>query len=160
GRAAGAVLRAPAGTYPPGGKPTVRTHPVRVTARSAGQAGRRNRPPGRAHLPVTRNVVRSGLPLLVSLCYAGAYTACRMPPPVMHPLAPLTPGEIRTAVKVVRASGRVPLGARFSMIALDEPPKELVLRNIDIPRRAFAIIYDDQANRAWEALADLAAGRV
>jgi primary-amine oxidase len=81
-------------------------------------------------------------------------------PPITHPLAPLTANEIRAAVRILNASGRVPPGARFSLVALDEPPKELVLRQVALPRRAFAVVYDDAANQTWEALADLDAGRV
>ncbi|HXB70719.1 MAG TPA: primary-amine oxidase [Candidatus Acidoferrales bacterium] len=88
------------------------------------------------------------------------YTGCRTVPPITHPLAPLTASEIRGAVRILKASGRVPPGARFSLVALDEPPKELVLRQVGIPRRAFAVVYDDAANKTWEALADLEAARV
>ena len=96
--------------------------------------------------------------LIVISCLA---TSCRaVPPPITHPLAPLTAGEIRAAVRILKASGRIPPGARFSLVALDEPPKELVLRRVAIPRRAFAVIYSDAANKTWEALADLEAGRV
>ncbi len=98
----------------------------------------------------------TGVALFAILMSAG----CGTPPLPTHPLAPLTAAEIGTAARIIKASGRVPAGARFSLIALDEPPKELVLRKISVPRRAFAVIYDGQANRTWEALADLAASRV
>ena len=77
-----------------------------------------------------------------------------------HPLAPLTAREIRAASKLLNDSGRVPRGALFSQLTLDEPPKESVLRGAAVPRRAFAVIYDRDANRTWEAIADLGAGRV
>ena len=104
----------------------------------------------------TLNVVR----LLPILSTAAISIGCRTPPAPLHPLAPLTAGEIRAAARIIQASGMVPRRARFSLVALDEPPKELVLRKIGIPRRAFAVIYDDQANRTWEAAVDLAAARV
>ena len=103
-----------------------------------------------------RRTVRRTL-FFVVLISAGCGT---LPPPPTHPLAPLTAGEIGAAVSIVRASGRLPAGARFSLVALDEPPKELVRRKISVPRRAFAVIYDGQANRTWEALIDLAAAHV
>ncbi|HYW41612.1 MAG TPA: primary-amine oxidase [Bryobacteraceae bacterium] len=87
------------------------------------------------------------------LCTVAAWAA-------PHPLAPLTAAEIRAAVEILRASGRLPAAPRFSMIALDEPPKEMVLRNAETPRRAFAVVYDAAGNRTWEAIADLNAKRV
>jgi primary-amine oxidase len=54
----------------------------------------------------------------------------------------------------------MPSGARFSIITLDEPAKESVLRNASVPRRAFAVIYDHAANHTYEAVADLGTKRV
>ena len=75
-----------------------------------------------------------------------------------HPLAPLSAAEIREAAQIIRP--RVPDTARFSIIALDEPPKEIVLRQIPTPRRAFAILYDMDSNRIWEVIANLTARRI
>ena len=81
-------------------------------------------------------------------------SACRAAPPAaLHPLAPLSAAEIRDAAQIIRP--RVPESARFSIIVLDEPPKEIVLRQIATPRRAFAILYDMDANRTWEATLNL-----
>ena len=44
-----------------------------------------------------------------------------------HPLDPLTGAEIEEAVRILRASGRVDDAARFSYVALSEPPKSAVL---------------------------------
>jgi len=44
-----------------------------------------------------------------------------------HPLEPLTEEEIRAAVAVVRAQGRLSERARFPTVALLEPTKEQVL---------------------------------
>jgi len=77
-----------------------------------------------------------------------------------HSLAPLSAAEIRSAVAILKASGRLPAAARFSLIMLDEPPKELVLRNASVPRRAFAVVYDRVGNHTYEAIADLSAKRV
>jgi primary-amine oxidase len=60
----------------------------------------------------------------------------------------------------VKSSSRFPAGGVFSQITLDEPPKELVLRKIAVPRRAFAIIYDRRQDHTFEAVADLDARRV
>ncbi|HXA51313.1 MAG TPA: primary-amine oxidase [Candidatus Acidoferrum sp.] len=72
-----------------------------------------------------------------------------------HPLAPLTGPEIRTATEILRADSRVPSAARISMMALDEPAKDAVLRHTATARRAFAVLYDYSGNRTWEAVANL-----
>jgi primary-amine oxidase len=72
-----------------------------------------------------------------------------------NPFAPLTAREIRATVRMIRAYGRVSQRAQFSFIALDEPPKEMVLRGETAPRRSFAVVYDPAANRTWEAVANL-----
>jgi primary-amine oxidase len=72
-----------------------------------------------------------------------------------NPFAPLTAREIRATVRMIRAYGRVSQRARFSFIALDEPPKQMVLRGETPPRRSFAVVYDPAANRTWEAVANL-----
>src|SRR5205807_6869486 len=77
-----------------------------------------------------------------------------------HPLTPLSAAEIRDAVRIYRASGHAPASARFHFIALDEPPKDAVLRHASVPRRAFAVIYDRATNRTGEAVADLTAGKL
>ncbi|HTS30555.1 MAG TPA: primary-amine oxidase [Bryobacteraceae bacterium] len=78
----------------------------------------------------------------------------------IHPLTPLSAPEIQNAVAIFRRSGRMPSSGGFSLIALDEPPKELVLRGAELPRRAFAVIYDRAANRTFEGIADLSSGQV
>src|ERR1039458_9734938 len=77
-----------------------------------------------------------------------------------HPLAPLTADEIRAAANLLRSSNRFPAGGIFSLIALDEPPKELVLAKGAIPRRAFAVIYDRKANQTFEAIANLSTSAI
>ncbi len=72
-----------------------------------------------------------------------------------HPLTPLSPAEIRAAARIFRASGRMPQASRFSILTLDEPPKQDVLRGIGTPRRAFAVVYDRDGNRTYEGVADL-----
>jgi primary-amine oxidase len=55
-----------------------------------------------------------------------------------------------------QSQGTPPPTARFSLIALAEPPKEVVLRGASVGRAAFAVIYDPPSNRTWEAIANLA----
>ena len=91
-------------------------------------------------------------PLLVLL--AAAWIAAA------HPLSPLTPEEITAAARIIRDSHRVSDSARFITLTLDEPPKEEVLRNAAIPRRVFAILYDAETDRTWEAVANLNARKL
>src|SRR4051794_41784888 len=76
-----------------------------------------------------------------------------------HPLTPLTAGEIRDAVRIFRASGHAPGSARFHFIALEEPPKEAVLRQAATPRRAVAGNYHRGPQRAGGAGAGFATGK-
>jgi primary-amine oxidase len=85
------------------------------------------------------------------LAAAGVWSAQAAP----HPLAPLTADEIRSAAGLLRASPRFPSNAIFSIIALDEPPKDKVLAKEAVPRRAFAVIYDRRGNHTFEAIANL-----
>ncbi len=89
----------------------------------------------------------------ILILIAGLSACHAAPPAALHPLTPLTAAEIRDAAQIIRP--RVPQSARFSTIVLDEPPKEIVLRQIATPRRAFAILYDTDANRTWEAIVNL-----
>src|ERR1039457_31731 len=77
-----------------------------------------------------------------------------------HPLSPLTADEIREAANLLRNSDRFPAGGIFSLIALDEPAKELVLAKAAVPRRAFAVIYDRKANQTFEAIANLSTSAI
>lgn len=86
--------------------------------------------------------------LLLGICAAQLFAA--------NALAPLTAEEIRSAVAILRTSGHVPPGTRFSQISLQEPDKELVVRSAAVPRRAFAIIYEPRENKTFEAVANLA----
>jgi primary-amine oxidase len=77
-----------------------------------------------------------------------------------NPFAPLTVAEIRAAVAIFKASGRLRGAYRFNFLALDEPAKAAVLRGAEVPRRAFAIIYNRDANKTYEAVADLGSSQV
>ena len=96
---------------------------------------------------------------VILVILAAVLASCGDPPPVApHALAPLSAAEIREAARIIRA--RVPGSARFSIMALDEPPKEMVLHRVAVARRAFAVMYDPEADRTWEAIANLATGRL
>lgn len=99
-------------------------------------------------MPLLRSTVPACLLALSTAC-GPAHTAPH------HPLTPLSAGEIRQASKIVKSSGQLPAAIRFSQIALDEPPKDAVLRNAPVPRRALAVAYDYASNRTWEAVANL-----
>ncbi|HVR27939.1 MAG TPA: hypothetical protein VMS86_00265 [Thermoanaerobaculia bacterium] len=88
-----------------------------------------------------------------------------------HPLDPLTFEEYWTALEVLHAEGLVDPETRFSIVTLEEPPKDQVWRlegvgpgaqapaaSIDIPRRAFAVVR--QKEKTWEAVVDLTSRRV
>jgi primary-amine oxidase len=98
-------------------------------------------------------------PVTSLCCLAVMAMACRAAPPA-NPFAPLTAAEIRAAVAIFKGSGRLRGTYRFSFIALDEPPKASVLREAASPRRAFAIVYNRDANRTYEAIADLSSGQL
>jgi len=91
---------------------------------------------------------------LLAVLYGSA--AAKDPPP----LEPLSAPEIRAATRIFRESRRLPAGARFNLIELDEPPKTQVLRGASTARRAFAVVYDPAANQTYEGIADLTAGAV
>ncbi|RDK92831.1 tyramine oxidase [Enterobacillus tribolii] len=65
-----------------------------------------------------------------------------------HPLNPLSADEIKTAVEVVKASGKLPGALRFTEISLREPPKEqvwnFVLKGgaVSAPRQADVTLLD------------------
>jgi primary-amine oxidase len=100
--------------------------------------------------------MRLALPILLTVGVA----LCQSAAPAPSPLAPLSADEIRLAAKIFRDSGRMPGGARFSMLSLREPPKDAVLGGRAVPRQAFGVIYDYRQNRTFEGIADLAGRRV
>jgi primary-amine oxidase len=74
-----------------------------------------------------------------------------------HPLDPLTKDEIRTAMKVLRASGKVDAETRFPVIALQEPDKgEVLAYKVENPisRKAFIVVYERGTSTTSEAVVD------
>jgi primary-amine oxidase len=83
--------------------------------------------------------------------------------PVTHPLESLQADEIRAAVAAVSESGRLIEGALFSMITLDEPPKEVVLAHRPgdpVQRRARLVIVPGPESSVIEALVEVPEGKV
>jgi primary-amine oxidase len=80
-----------------------------------------------------------------------------------HPLDPLDPEDIETAVAAVRKDERFGETVRFVSIGPNEPSKEVVRRwrPGDTPsREAFLILLDGATGRGYEAVVDLASGAV
>src|SRR5690348_9101419 len=83
------------------------------------------------------------------------------PDAAAHPLDPLSPAEIRTAVAVLRDQGLIDAATRFPLIDLDEPDKAAVMawepgRNES--RKAFVSARRDRT--VYEGVVDLAARKV
>src|SRR5437870_1661915 len=82
-----------------------------------------------------------------------------MATPIHHPLEPLTSAEVQQAVKILRSAGKVTPTTRFVSISLKEPPKQAVhsLTGTQAPpREAFAVLFDNGSNSAFEATLSLA----
>lgn len=86
---------------------------------------------------------------------------------IAHPLEPLTPEEIATAVAIVRKQQQVGEQFRFPCVTLKEPPKALVLKYESIlregeaiEREAFLILLDNATGQTYEAIVSLSAGQV
>jgi primary-amine oxidase len=80
-----------------------------------------------------------------------------------HPLDPLTQNEITAAAAAFRSFKEFPPDGLFSTIVLHEPSKQEVLSlasQSQRTREAFAIIMDRKANKVFEGVVDLSAGRV
>jgi primary-amine oxidase len=91
---------------------------------------------------------------MIDAWYAGDGAAVA----VLHPLDPLTADEIRAAVAVVRASGRLGREVLFIRIALREPPKSAVLAfraGDPLEREAFLLIRDRRARTTSEVIVSI-----
>jgi primary-amine oxidase len=77
----------------------------------------------------------------------------------VHPLEPLTAGEIVTAAAVLRAEQGLGQSARFVFVTLHEPPKSAVLGwtpdGAPLPREAHVVLYDRAARTTHEAVVSL-----
>src|SRR5262245_32365079 len=85
------------------------------------------------------------------------YTAQNTPPNrgramTRHPLEPLDAAEVRHAVQLLRDTGKVTPTTRFISVSLKEPPKARVhAGDMNLPREAFAVLFDNGANSCYEA---------
>jgi Cu2+-containing amine oxidase len=80
-----------------------------------------------------------------------------------HPLDPLTRDEINAAAQVLKDAGKVTDKSRFSTVVLSEPPKAEVLAfrpGGEARREAFAVVYEREANKTFEAVVDVKGKRL
>ena len=81
----------------------------------------------------------------------------------LHPLDPLTAGEITAAVHLLRADRGLGDRHRFVTVALNEPPKEVVgafETGDSIDRQAFIVVLDPDGGSTYEAMVSITAGEV
>src|SRR5262249_50671679 len=81
----------------------------------------------------------------------------------LHPLDPLTAGEITHAVAIVRKTQALADDVLFVRVFLHEPPKDIVLGFRDgapLDRHAFVIVRDRRSRATFEAVVSLARGVV
>jgi primary-amine oxidase len=104
--------------------------------------------------------------VLKSLCCAlaalllGAMPAWAQAP---HPLDPLSPAELESAVRIIRADSRYPAGAFFALVERAEPNKEDVRAfrsGQPFAREAFAVVFDRAQSATSEVRVDLREGTV
>jgi primary-amine oxidase len=102
------------------------------------------------------------------LCRAALALACAAAPAAQgagtsHPLDPLTRDEINAAAQVLKDAGKVTDKSRFSTVVLSEPPKAEVLAfrpGGEARREAFAVVYEREANKTFEAVVDVKGKRL
>ena len=75
------------------------------------------------------------------------------------PLDPLSVAEISETFQVIESYAEFPRGAFFPYVGLQEPSKSLVLAGTSV-RKALAQVYDEKANRLYEAVVNLPARTV
>jgi len=76
---------------------------------------------------------------------------------INNPLEPLTANEVQLAVTILKDAGKVTPTTRFVSISLREPNKKLVHeQKRDLPREAFAVLFDNGTNSCYEACVSLA----
>lgn len=81
----------------------------------------------------------------------------------IHPLEPLSAGEVRQAVAILQNSGHVNSTTRFVSVSLKEPPKACIYGDIQtdqIDRDAFAVLFDNATNACHEAVVSLKENRL
>lgn len=81
----------------------------------------------------------------------------------VHPLEPLSAEEIQTVVNTIRKKTDPQHTVRFISVSLREPSKQLVKSGVgreQIPREAFAVIFDNTTNSCYEAVVSVDSGSV
>lgn len=74
----------------------------------------------------------------------------------MHPLEPLSASEVQRVITVLRKAGHVTPTTRFVSVSLREPDKYLVHAGApDLPREAFAVLFDNATNSCMEAIVSI-----
>jgi primary-amine oxidase len=80
---------------------------------------------------------------------------------ICHPLEPLTPIEMESAVKILRESKNLGPEVRFISVSLLEPAKQVVKHSSPeefVSREAFAVLYDCKRKECYEAAVSLTEG--
>jgi primary-amine oxidase len=73
-----------------------------------------------------------------------------------HPLEPLSADEVQQAVAILRDTGKVTPTTRFVSVSLKEPSKHAVhAGRTDLPREAFAVLFDNATNTCFETALSL-----
>jgi primary-amine oxidase len=81
----------------------------------------------------------------------------------MHPLDPLEAGEYAAVVSTLKDAGKLGPATLFPTITLNEPPKAEVLawkEGAPFRREAFAVVFDREKNKTYEAVVDLKTKKV
>ncbi|GKU81964.1 primary-amine oxidase [Niallia sp. NCCP-28] len=76
----------------------------------------------------------------------------------LHPLEPLTVGEIKEAVAIIKEEKNLHEKVRFVTVVLHEPDKKVVLnykKGDEINREAFIILLDNETGQTYEALVSI-----
>jgi len=76
----------------------------------------------------------------------------------LHPLEPLTAGEITEAVAIIKKEKNLHEKVRFVTVVLHEPTKEIVLnykKGDEINREAFMILLDNKTEQTYEAVVSI-----
>jgi primary-amine oxidase len=82
---------------------------------------------------------------------------------IAHPLDPLSKDEIAAVVATLKAENKATESSRFYTLVLHEPPKAEVLNfkpGAAFRREAFVVVFERAANKTFEAVVDLKAGKV
>ncbi len=84
-------------------------------------------------------------------------------PMTLHPLDPLTADELREAVTLLKAGGRLGRRRRLVSLSLEEPAKGVVRGfepGSELDRRAFGVVFDPDDGQTFETVISLAEGSI